>query len=290
MLRNKNEQIQTNPKHQNPCVTRAGKCTKLKIAGTEPMRQRIPGKKARIYHPNQQNQRTARGYHVLSAKKLKSPRLRGHRRESKDARAYTIEDRSNRYKDFITECNEEPTQDWQRRWNRHDPQTQRQTPRKPNTTTPMDQWKTESPDNYATLKRSLPESKTERIYIYDMDYRCYPWDEPTIYDTHKLSFKIQVSNPQAQPEETTKFPSPLSPILKKTAPSPTVPVVITSAPISAENIICIEDKTMSARKVRQQRENASSPSSPPQTSASHSNDRQPQKILPALPEDLNIIK
>ena len=73
--------------------------------------------------------------------------------------------------------------------------------RHPNDPTPLPQWITESPDNYATLKRPLPESKTERIFIYDREYRCDPWDEPTIYDTNKLSFKIQVSNPQAQSTE-----------------------------------------------------------------------------------------
>ena len=57
------------------------------------------------------------------------------------------------------------------------------------------EWITESPDNYATLKRPLSESKTDRIYIYDTDFRCDPWDEPTIYDANTLSFKIQVPNP-----------------------------------------------------------------------------------------------
>ena len=70
-----------------------------------------------------------------------------------DARAYTIEDPPNRYEeDFLalTECNEEPTQDWQCRWNvgmilRHDA-------RHPEDSTPLPQWITESPDNYVTLK------------------------------------------------------------------------------------------------------------------------------------------
>ena len=117
----------------------------------------------------------------------------------------------------------------------------RRNARHPEKPTALPQWKTESTDNYATLKRLLPESKNERIYLYDMDYRCDPWDEPTIYDTDKPSFMIQVPNPYAQPEKT-KFPSPPSPILKKTTPSPTVPVTVTSTPIDAENIICIEDK------------------------------------------------
>ena len=124
-----------------------------------------------------------------------------------------------------------------------------------------------------TLKRPLPESKTERIYLYDMDYRCDPWDEPTVYDTNKLSFKIQVPNPQAQPKETTNFSSPPSPILKRTTPSPTVPVTNTSTPTDAENIICIEDKTKWAQQGREQRGKTNPSSSPPKNCTSHSNDR-----------------
>ena len=129
--------------------------------------------------------------------------------------------------------------------------------RHPEDPTPLPQWITESPDNYGTLKRPLPESKTERIYIYDRDYRCDPWDEPTIYDTNKLSFKIQVSNPQAQYTESTTLPSPPSPILKKTTQSPPIPVTTTSTPIDAENIICIEDKTI--RTQQEKKNNAGKP-------------------------------
>ena len=161
--------------------------------------------------PSQQTRlaNNTRTHHVLPDKKLKSPSLRFG--EKVDARAYTLEDPPNRYEeDFFTECDEEPTQDWQRRKNvgmilRHNA-------RHPEDPTPLPQWITESPDNYQTLKRH-PESKTERIYIYDIDYRCDPWDEPTIYDTDKLSFKIQVPNPHAKPKETAKFPSPPSPIM-----------------------------------------------------------------------------
>ena len=53
----------------------------------------------------------------------------------------------------------------------------------------LPEWITESPVNYAALKRPLSESKTGRIYVYDTEY-CYdPWDEPTIYDENTLSFK-----------------------------------------------------------------------------------------------------
>ena len=108
----------------------------------------------------------------------------------------------------------------------------------------LPEWIAESPDNYATLKRPLPESKTDRIYIYDTDYRCDPWDEPTIYDANTLSFKLQVLNPQKHPEPVPDFPPPLSPILKKSEPSPTAPLTVTSTQIDAEDIICVEDKKL----------------------------------------------
>ena len=74
----------------------------------------------------------------------------------------------------------------------------------------LPEWIAESPDNYATLKRPLPESKTDRIYIYDTDYRCDPpWDEPTIYDANTSSFKLQVPNPQKNLEAVPDFPLPL---------------------------------------------------------------------------------
>ena len=165
--------------------------------------------------------------------------------------------------------------------------------RHPKDPTPLPQWITESPDNYTTLKRPLPESKTEQVYIYDRVYRCDPWDEPTIYDTNKLSFKIQVSNPQAQSTGITNLPSPPSPILKRTTPCPTVPVTITSTPIDAENIICIEDKTIWAHQERGKRENADHAVTPPKTApvtALTNDDVEITECPSKLPEDLDAIK
>ena len=166
----------------------------------------------------------------------------------------------------------------------------------PEDPTPLPQWITESPDNYATLKRPLPESRTERIYIYDRDYRCDPWDEPAIYDTNKLSFKIQVSNPQAQCTESTTFPSPPSPILKKTTQSSPIPVTTTSTPIDAENIICIEDKTIWTQQAKEQRGVADQTVSPPTTASklptqdnNHADD-EVTECPQQLPYDLNFIK
>ena len=154
-------------------------------------------------------------------------------------------------------------------------------------------WITESPDNYATLKRPLPESKIDRIYVDDTDNRCDPWDEPTIYDTNKLAFKIQVPNPQKQPEEVPKIPPPLSPILKKSEPSRAVPVTVTSTPINADDIICIEDETLWSRKLGEQTIDSSSPPPPPQTSpASAPTDKTEERTEcpSSLPEDLGVIK
>ena len=93
----------------------------------------------------------------------------------------------------MTESNEEPTQDWQRRWNvgmiiRHNA-------RHHNDPKPLPEWITESPDNYALLERPLPESKSDRIYVYDTEYRSDPLVEPIIYDANTLSFKIHFPNP-----------------------------------------------------------------------------------------------
>ena len=142
----------------------------------------------------------------------------------------------------------------------------------------------------ATLKRPLPESKTERIYKYDMDYRCDPrTNRPNTTQTNSLS----ESKFKAPPKETTKLPPPLSPNLKKKKPSPTVPVTITSTPIDAENIICIEDKTIWAQQAREQRENAVSPPSPPQiapATAMTDNNEETTVCPTALPEDPDVIK
>ena len=76
--------------------------------------------------------------------------------------------------------------------------------------------------------------------------------------TTRINSLSKVPNPQAQPKETTNFPSPPSPMLERTTPSPTVPVTITSTQIDAENIICIEDKTIWAQQEREQREKTDS--------------------------------
>ena len=180
---------------QNANLIRVKRCTKPETVGTELMRQMTPGN-ANENSPSQQTRLANNPYLPRRPKqktKIAAPTLWGKRR------AYTIEDPPNRYEeDFFTECNEEPTQDWQRRWNvgmilRHNA-------RHPEDPTSLPQWITESPDSYATLKRPLPESKTERIYIYDRDYRCDPWtNQPSMTQKNSLSksrFQTLKPNPQ----------------------------------------------------------------------------------------------
>ena len=84
-------------------------------------------------------------------------------------RAYIIEDPPNRYEEnIITEINEEPTQDWKRPLNVK--MILRHNARHPDGTMPLLEWILVSPDNYAILNGPLPESKTDRMYIYDTDY------------------------------------------------------------------------------------------------------------------------
>ena len=89
--------------------------------------------------------------------------------------------------------------------------------RHPDHPKPLPEWITESQGNYATLKRHLPETKTDhRMYVYYMYYRSDPWEELEMYDTNSSSFKIHVENPPKTDEETMEFPQPPSQILKKT--------------------------------------------------------------------------
>ena len=94
----------------------------------------------------------------------------------------------------MTECNEEPTQDWQRRWNigmilRHNASH-------PDDPTPLPLWITESPDNYATSKRPLPETKTDRIYIYMTQITA-------VIQGTTLTFMTQINSPSKY-----RYPTP----------------------------------------------------------------------------------
>ena len=98
--------------------------------------------------------------------------------------------------EFLTECNEEPTQDWQRRWNvgmilRHNA-------RHPDDPTPLPQWITESPDNYATLKRRNPKAN-ESTYTTETIDVTLGTNQPSMTPPNSLSkSRFQTLKPTPQ--------------------------------------------------------------------------------------------
>ena len=104
--------------------------------------------------------------------------------------------------------------------------------------------------NCATLQRPLPESKTDRICVYEMEYGCDPWEKPESYDTNSLFFKIHLQNLPKPEDEIRKLSSPPSPILKRSTPTLITPVIATSTPINAVDMICIENITLWSQKKR----------------------------------------
>ena len=132
--------------HQIPTsltVTRAEKYTKLKTAGTELLRQRIQ-ESVNVNSPSPPTISTNNSYpsRPPSQKtKIAAPTFWGKGRRG----ANTIEDCTNRCKeDFMTECNEEPTQEWQRRWNVG--MILQYNARYPDDPKPLPYWITQSPD------------------------------------------------------------------------------------------------------------------------------------------------
>ena len=106
-----------------------------------------------------------------------------------DATAYSIEDPQTKHNtESKLQCNGIATEDWLRRqaiatikrYNaKHEQQKEYPT------------WIEDSNDQQKTTKRPLSQSDQERIYVYDKDYRCEPWDRPDIYDLSTFSFEQQ---------------------------------------------------------------------------------------------------
>ena len=162
----------------------------------------------------------------------------------------------------MTECNDGPSPDWQRRWNIG--MILRHYARHPDDPTPLPVWITESPDTYATLKRPLPESKltkytsTTRITVA-IHGTNLPSTTPTNYPSESRS---------QDHKNRPKFSPPPSPFLKTSEMPTTIPVTVTSTPINADDIICIEDKTLWSRKSKEHTIESSSPPSPQTAPAS----------------------
>ena len=75
-------------------------------------------------------------------------------------------------------------QGWRKRWNVV--AILRNNAKHTNNPKPVSEWIHEPRDTYAALKRLLSETKIRRIYVFDSNYRCDPYDELDIYDTKSL--------------------------------------------------------------------------------------------------------
>ena len=79
-------------------------------------------------------------------------------------------------------------------------------------------------------------------------------------------------------------------ILKKSAPTPIVPVTVTSTPIDAENIICTEDKTIWWSNSKKQMVDTLSPPPPSQNATEYDNNEDTTESPPTLSQALEVIK
>ena len=113
--------------------------------------------------------------------------------ETVETRHFTISEPPNRYdhEEHNERC-EQPSLDWQRRWQIHKlHKCNRQT------TTEKDypQWYIDNPNDYNTPKRPLPESTSPETYIHDPDFNCDPYHNPQLYDRETLTFRQRECTP-----------------------------------------------------------------------------------------------
>ena len=108
-------------------------------------------------------------------------------------RQYTTSEPPNSYdKEGNTKRNEEPSLDWQRRWQIHKLHKYN---RRHITKKDYPQWYLDNPTEYNTPKRPLPESTTPETYFHDSDFNCDPYYNPQLYDKTTLTFKHQECTP-----------------------------------------------------------------------------------------------
>ena len=119
------------------------------------------------------------------SKKLALPHLQFG--EIVETRHFTTSEPPNTYDhEENDERHEEPSLDWQRRWQIHKLNKQN---RQNMTKKDYPQWYLDNPTDYSTPKRPLPESTAPETYIHDPDYNCDPYHNPKIYDQTTLTFK-----------------------------------------------------------------------------------------------------
>ena len=110
-----------------------------------------------------------------------------------ETRQYTTSEPPNSYDhERNTERHEEPSLDWQRRWQIHKlHKYNRQNTAKKD----YPQWYLDNPTAYNTPKRPLPESTSPETYFHDSDFNCDPYYNPQLYDQSTLTFKQQECTP-----------------------------------------------------------------------------------------------
>ena len=125
------------------------------------------------------------------AKKLVSPHLQFG--ETVETRHITTSEPPNTYDhEEPNERCEQPSIDWQRRWQIHKLHKYNR-----HTTTKKDypQWYNDNQTDYNTPKRPLPESTSPETYNHDHDFNCDPYHNPQLYDRDTLTFRQRECTP-----------------------------------------------------------------------------------------------
>ena len=182
--------------HSN--ATLAANLKKQKIVGMEPTLPMIRDLSVTTNkienRTTPSNQRQKKNWRRI--KKINTPRL--HPGETLDARAYSIEDPTEYFYTSTADCNGTPKEDWLTRQaiptiKRHKTKNEQQKE--------YPECIKECDDQNMTTKRPFAESNQERVYVFDKDYRCDPWDRPDLYDQSSLTLKDQAIAPTADQRE-----------------------------------------------------------------------------------------
>ena len=113
--------------------------------------------------------------------------------ETVETRHFTISEPPNTYDhEKHNERCEQPSLDWQRRWQIHKLHNYNR-----QTTTKKDypQGYIDNRTDYNTPKRPLPESTSPETYIQDPDFNCDPYHNPQLYDRKTLTFRQRECTP-----------------------------------------------------------------------------------------------
>ena len=126
-----------------------------------------------------------------SVKKLISPHLQFGKEV--DTRHFTTSEPPNSYdhEEITVRC-EQPSLDWQRRWQFH---RLHKYNRQNTTKKDYPQWYFNNPNDYDTPKRPLPENTTPETYIHDPDFNFDPYHNPQLYNRESLTFRQRECTP-----------------------------------------------------------------------------------------------